>query len=156
MAINPTHVREVIIQPVLKEHGLWSVEAEELLMMTAAQESKMGWYIIQVDNDKLLYNNALSMWQIEWATFDWLQSKFPQFIAGRKFEELAHDMRLAALVARLRYYVVAEALPAVTEDGYLLKLARYYKKYYNTPLGAATIDETLRNYRRYVQERQGQ
>lgn len=160
MAIKPSDLREVVIQPALEPHGLYTPDVEELLMLTAAQESKLGYHLTQMDGDKLLYNNAVSPWQIERNTFNWLKKAYPQFIGDRMFEELAYDLRFSALVARIRYYVVKEAIPARASFpsmmDWITALARYYKQYFNTYAGAATVPEAVANYKRYVINGEGQ
>ena len=42
MSIDKDQLRELIIRPTLEELDLWSPEAEDLLMGTAAVESNLG------------------------------------------------------------------------------------------------------------------
>jgi hypothetical protein len=51
------------------------------------------------------------------------------------------------LIARVNYLRIPELLP---DHNDLRGLARYYKKYWNTYLGAATIDEAMNNYYLYA------
>jgi hypothetical protein len=60
---------------------------------------------------------------------------------------MTHDLRLATLVARLRFRVVRAPLP---DAGDVHGQALYWKRYYNTYLGAGTVAEYLRNHRRLV------
>lgn len=42
MTIHPGHLREYVIRPTLRDLGLYSEAAEELLMLTAADELECG------------------------------------------------------------------------------------------------------------------
>ena len=142
MAIKAEHLRKHIIQPALMPHGLWSQSSEELLMLTAAQESKLGFYLKQLGDGP-----ALSPWQNEPATFDWLRKVFPQYLAGRNSDELVYDLRLAALTARLRYLVDPELLPHHTD---IEGLAKVWKRVFNTMAGKGTWQEAVAAYEKYV------
>jgi hypothetical protein len=148
VAIKRNDLRIHVIQPALTPHGLWCADSEELLMLTAAQESKLGFNLTQEGN-----GYAKSPWQIEPPTFKWMQERYPMLIGTRKVDELLYDLRLAALVARLRYRVVQEALPSRFD---VIGMATYYKKYFNTYMGAATVAEAMKNYKLYVIEGKGE
>ena len=49
-------------------------------------------------------------------------------------------------MARTHYYRVPQAIPTKNDSGYLDKLGRYAKKYYNTPLGKATASKYVVDY----------
>jgi hypothetical protein len=114
--------------------------AADLLMATAAVESRLGSYLHQVDGP------ALGMFQVEPATLDDLWSNLmpaelaavvaimsPQPIA----EQIAGNLVLAAAMARLFYWHVPVPLPPDTLAG----LWAYYKTYWNTPAGKTTEAE---------------
>jgi hypothetical protein len=128
--------------------------AIRLLMGTAAQESGFGTYVRQLGGGP-----ALGIYQMEPATHDdiWLN-----FITNRRelayqisieldydmhADRLVYDLRYATIMARLHYYRVPQALPDADDtDG----LANYWKSFYNSHLGAGTVDEFHHNYLRYV------
>ena len=56
------------------------------------------------------------------------------------------DIPYQIVMARLQYWRQPDALP---HAGDIRGLAMYYKKFWNTPLGAATVEETIINYGRY-------
>jgi hypothetical protein len=116
--------------------------AVDLLLGTAAQESAFGRYLRQ------LHGPAVGAFQMEPATFEWLQAKYsdryPE-IDGRTPEEMEWDLRLAIIMARLRYRAVPLELP----EGDVETLAAYWKRHYNTPLGRGTTEEYIANYRRF-------
>lgn len=152
------HIRKYIIQPTLRGIGKYSRNAEELLLLTAAQESQLGTYLHQLDNGP-----AVGIYQMEPATHDdiWthylkynqhLADKILQWELPRAFEEsdakeMAGNMYYATAMARAFYLRFAESLPEYDD---VRGMAKYYKKYWNTKLGAATVTETVENYQRYV------
>jgi hypothetical protein len=142
VAIKADQLRKYIIRPALTPHGLWSRDSEELLMLTAAKESHLGYYIHQLGDGP-----ALSPWQIEPATFDWLCSMFPQYLRDRESSELVYDLRLGALAARVRYLVDSEPLPAASDvEG----MARTWKRVFNTVAGKGTWQEASEAYYKFV------
>jgi hypothetical protein len=153
------HFRQ-IIRDALDPLKLYSVAAEELLVITAAQESLGGTYLWQNDRLGFPKGPALGVYQMEPATYRDLFDNFLRYHKplierlGLRYElwdipepeRMTWDMRYATQIARLNYYRVREALPQDLE-GQL----RYYKKYWNTELGKATIAETRGNYERFLQ-----
>ena len=57
------------------------------------------------------------------------------------------DLRLAILMARLRYRVVPDPLPP-SDDVHAL--AEYWKRWYNTRLGAGKVEDFVDAYDRHV------
>lgn len=171
MTINKEQLRELIIRPTLKHLNLWSVEAEDLLMGTAAQESHLGTYVKQVGGGP-----ALGIFQMEPNTHDDIWGsylKYKRSIANLVEDEsssinhqynesdgdsvasneLIGNLRYAAAMARVHYLRVPESLPSKSElpaHNYVHELASYWKAYYNTPRGAGTIEEFIVNYNKYV------
>jgi hypothetical protein len=62
-----------------------------------------------------------------------------------KAEEMETDHIYAAVMCRVRYMRVRESMPSDANG-----LARYWKQYYNTPLGAGTLDEFRKNWNRLL------
>ena len=157
MSLNPKQLRDLITETldiVLPEMN--SPEAVELLMMTAAQESFCGRFIKQ-----LICGVAKGIFQMEPATYDCLftnyirydqdlllkiTSMFPVDITTLEIQ-LCGNLPYQIVLARLNYRRKPGRIPAVDDT---LGLAYYYKKYWNTYLGAATIKEVLRNYHKYA------
>lgn len=128
-------------------------EAVELLMGTCAQESHLGKYRKQISGGP-----ALGIYQMEPDTFGdivnnylstkpVLKEKIMEVSEVRELnsKDLVNNDRLATCMARVHYLRVKEAIPS-SLDGQ----ARYYKKYYNTYLGAATEQEYISNYKKLV------
>lgn len=145
--------REYIIDPVLEEMSMYSVAASELLLGTAIQESRLT-YLVQLGGGP-----ALGVFQMEPATFKdiWTNylafrpsiSKSLQSIAGMNAAEhatagqMVWHLAFAAAMCRVHYRRVPEAMPSA---GDTRAQAAYWKEYYNTPLGAGTVEEYLKNW----------
>lgn len=160
MPLSAKDLREYIVRPVLQyldPEIPYSKAAEDLLMGTAAQESRLM-YLDQLTPGP---GPAYGLFQMEKATADWLWNDYIQKdpILKGKFESLLADhpvsrmdqmrcnMMFAAAMARMRYKVIKEPIPA---SGSLEDLAAYYKKYYNTYKGKATVGEFIQNYKKYI------
>jgi hypothetical protein len=154
--INAKQLRLNVIRPTLEAAGLWSFSAESLLLGTAAQESGMGQYIVQLGNGP-----ARGIFQMEPATLNDiydnylsyrpdLQGKVDAFLspALSKVDNLTCNIAYATLMCRVHYMRVKAPLPGAQD---IEAMARYWKQYYNTPLGKGTESEFVENYHRYVE-----
>lgn len=145
MALDKRQFKDLIEKVLGKYPELLSDSAVNLLLGTAAQESRFGTFIRQLNGGP-----ALGIFQMEPNTFEWLRElyaeKYPE-IAQRQAEELEWDLRLAILFARLRYRTVPQPLPSADSAS---QIALYWKKYYNTMSGSGKIEEFIANYRRFV------
>lgn len=144
---------KALITSVLKELNLHSDNAVKLLMGTAAQESHLGKYRKQLGGGP-----ALGIFQMEPATFNDIVNNYLRYkpaLAARiervarvcrfKAEDVENNDLLAICMARVHYLRASEAIPPDVEG-----MARYWKRYYNTPLGKGTVEEFIANYRRLV------
>lgn len=150
MSLNTNQLR-YIIKDVLEGVGLYSAHAEELLMLTAAQESHLGTYIKQMGDGP-----ARGIFQMEKATERDIHSNFLEYreaLANRVYgymtlrgNDLRDNLAYQIIMARLHYLRVKEGLPKADDvEG----LAAYWKKYYNTEAGKGTVEEAVENYERY-------
>ncbi len=55
------------------------------------------------------------------------------------------DPKYAAAMARVRYLRVKEAIPKDPRD-----IAAYWKQYYNTPLGAGTVEKFIADWNKIL------
>ncbi len=155
--INPEQLRSLIkdtLEIILPEMN--SPEAVELLMMTAAQESFCGTYLQQLHGGP-----ALGIFQMEPVTYRCLFNNYLQYDPeiihrlesfftvheGNFNIQMRGDIPYQIVIARLNYRRKPGNIPKAWET---LQLAEYYKKYWNTHLGAATIPEVLHNYDKYA------
>lgn len=150
--MNADQLRE-LITVVLEELDLYSEDAVELLMLTAAQESHLGKYIRQINGP------ALGIFQMEPSTerdiwYNYLRYKpdiarrvYPM-VGNSNFNnlQLFGNLLYQIAMARIHYLRVPKALPSKDDVD---AMARYWKRYYNTPLGKGTTLEAVANYRRY-------
>ena len=157
MSFNKDQFRQMI-SLVLDFLELNSLSAIELLMLTAAQESHLGHYLYQIKGP------AVGIFQMEPRTEDDIWDRFlshpKQIRLNIKIKSLLpientipdisflqSNINYQISMCRIFYYRIPEKLPLYNN---ILELAKYYKKYYNTIKGAATIDEIISNYNRYV------
>lgn len=156
VGINALQLRDEIIVPALMDMGAQysSGHAVELLLGTAAQESRMGHYVKQLHGGP-----ALGIYQMEPATHEDIWDNY--FLAhgdrvlnavarvcelqdAPKPERMVWDLRYATVMARVHYYRRPEPLPLDP-----VQYADYWKAHYNTELGAGTPAEFLENYHRF-------
>jgi hypothetical protein len=142
------HVRQFrdAIERVLEgfDPKLNTPAAVNLLLGTAAQESHLGTYLKQQGGP------AIGVFQMEPATFNDIRDRFKAHhpeLAAREAWELEFDLRLAIIMARLKYRSIRSPLPDAND---VTALALYWKAHYNTPLGKGLPEEFAFNYRRYV------
>ena len=156
--INAKQLRELVVQPTLKylEPEIpYSEDAVELLLMTAAHESRLGTYLKQVNGP------ALGIYQMEPATFGDIYDNYLTFkprlekLVGELYPHafmsdakvLTTNLMFATAMARVHYYRVPEALPP-KED--IKAMAVYAKRHFNTELGKATWEDYAEAYKNLV------
>lgn len=188
-----------LITHVLKKYDLYSVDAVELLMLTAATESNLGYYLKQVGGGP-----ALGIFQCEPNTYDWAQTKtmekrekwtdalcekckgedcgnistylsaynpnptvrqskeWREYWKWRKIGdkmrlvlnsnakrfEFILDLELQILSCRLVYWF--KSVSPIPNYKDIEGLAGYWKKYYNSYLGAGTVDGAIEKYNKQV------
>ena len=150
-----------LIQVVLMNIGLHSEAAEDLIIGTFAQESHLGKYIRQIGRGP-----ALGVGQMEPRTHDdiwrnylkyktiytWFKDMKEAYVVmsdGASIpdsEQLEWNLAYMICMTRVHYLRVSERLP---EEGDLPGYARYWKRYYNSYLGAGTPEEFLSNWSRF-------
>lgn len=146
--------RDYVIVPTLHHLKLFSDAACNLLLGTAMAESRL------VAVKQHGRGPAVGRFQMEPATWDDLYKNFltyrPELRARvndlvisslSSCEQMAGNDYYACAMARLAYYRRPEALPAADDvEG----LAAYWKKWYNTPLGAGDPVKWANLYRAYA------
>jgi hypothetical protein len=155
--INILQFRVELIQKCLKPINLWSPKAEEILVMTAAQESLGGSFLRQFPTGP-----ALGIFQIEENTINdiWdnyiaynlsIEDKILRTIGATKRppnETIIYNLWYAVLMVRVFYLRVKEDIPPVSD---VLAMAAYYKKHFNSDIGKATIPEVIANYHKFIE-----
>ena len=154
--MHPQQLLDFVIKPTLEQMGsrFNSRAAQQLLMLTIAQESSMGHFIRQVGGGP-----AISIYQFEPATLNDLYENFleyrpncldivSEFEAGIDNELFGNNFYATAL-ARMQYFRDSKPLPEFDDrDG----MWEYYKRIWNTHLGAATYEEFQHNWDKYVSD----
>lgn len=156
MSIQKDQIRELIrsILRYLEPEIKYSEDAVELLMLTAAQESHEGLAkgILQMEPNTFISNPYC--FDAKFDLYDNFLKYKPNLV--KKIDDLKNrtlctDDLLAKLncqiaMARVYYYRVKEPLPSHKIVG---DMASYYKRYYNTITGKATIQRAIDSYKRY-------
>ena len=147
-------LKERIIVPTLAYLNLYSESAVNLLLGTAAQESRLGTFIHQLGNGP-----AEGIYQMEPDTERDIQNNFLKYrtdldkkvstlrLSTDEFPEMEGNLYYATAMCRIHYLRQLAALPGPND---IYGLANYWKDYYNTHLGAGTVDEFIHNYERYI------
>lgn len=155
--LDVSHFRKYVVRPALHHIGMYSEAAENLIVGTAVQESRLT-YLHQKGGGP-----ALGIYQIEPATHKDVWDNYLGFrpeLAGRvrgvasqqEFvsapdHDLVFNLWYATIIARIIY---RRAKPPLPDADDILGLAAYWKDYYNSALGAGTKPEFILNYRTYV------
>jgi len=143
--------RDLIVVPALGRIGAYSRNAEQLVMGTALAES--GLFFIQ----QIGLGPARGFFQMEPATHDDIWENYLRHkldLVNDLKGLLVRDMDLhdqlygnlfyAAAMCRIHYLRFSEPLPGPDDwPGF----AAYWKKYYNTPAGAGTVEGFLKKAR---------
>lgn len=152
--LNAAKVR-ILIQQTLSSIGLYSANAEELLMATCANESNFGEYRTQAP-----HGPARGIFQMEGEDFNDIWTNYLQYHAplaaqvrnyngGKQgtADDMVNNDQFAIVMARIHYSRKPGALPDPTN---LEAMWVYYKKYYNSAAGAATHDQFVAKYKKFV------
>ena len=136
-----------VIRPTLQHIDCWSEAAEELVLGTAITENYLHGHV-SLDQDG--GGPAMGLWQMEPATLKDIFDNYLRYRANLKNRvdmlmtvwpipeaQLSGNLFFGAAMCRIHYRRVKEALPPV---GDFEAQGAYYKKYYNTELGAGTAE----------------
>lgn len=130
------------IRGVLQKHEVFSPEAVELLMLTAAQESLLGTYLTQVNGP------ALSIFQVEPATYSDIYHRVLKKRWPGRFSidplSMITDFDVSIMACRGKYLSIPKPIPRSLEG-----LAQYWKTFYNTALGSGKTSDAVKNYKKY-------
>lgn len=148
--INHQQLRQYVIRPTLQAINLYSPAAEELLILTAAHESALGYWLHQINGP------AMGIYQMEPATHDdcWVNYLDYRAALGGKIsqwgdspDDMIGNLYYATAMARVKYLRDSETIPEAND---LRGLAAYWKRVYNTAQGKGTIDQAVHHYQQYV------
>lgn len=155
--IDINQLRHIIVRPTLQHLDLWSQAAENLLLGTICQESHAGKYVKQLGTGP-----AMGMCQMEPATHDDIWNNYLRYhddLAAKvrvleldgwydddNANEMAGNAYYAVAMCRIHYRRVPQSLPNASDT---VGLAKYWKQFYNSALGAGTVEEFMNNYARF-------
>jgi hypothetical protein len=148
--MNKNQLKE-LVEETLTELELNSPEAVNLILGTIAQESKFGYYIKQLNNGpakgicQMETNTHNDIWNNYLKYKKSIVDKISKFSVFNSADELVWNLKYSIAMCRIHYLRVPKAIPFGLQDQ-----AEYYKKYYNTIYGAATTEEYINNYNKYV------
>jgi hypothetical protein len=141
-----------LIKQTLTPLNLYSANAEQLLLATAANESHLGEYRKQINGPALgifqedpddyadIYKNYL-------AYHPTLQEQVNSLSKTCTFQDLEYNDAYAVAVCRVHYLRAPGELPDANDiDG----IWDYYKRYYNSALGAANKETFIECFNRFI------
>lgn len=147
-------IRRWVVRPILQRARCWNQAAENLVVGTGLIES--GYEFLDQRDLGGAPGPAFGPWQIEALTFQslWLR-EFSQMTRMNylqalgmqeipQIDELHGNLFLGALTCRMKYLTVSEPLPASDNPA---GMALYWKKYYNTFLGAGSVAEAFPHFK---------
>lgn len=153
MGIDPRQLRELIAD-VLTKAGLHSPQALELLMGTAAQESRLGTYLYQLGNGP-----ARGIFQMEPATEQDVWHHYLRYkpnladtvarvcsVAVPSSWALETNLAYQVIMARLHYHRVKSPLPEADD---IAGMGKYWDDHYNCNPDKGTVAEFVANYEKY-------
>ncbi len=142
-----------LITDTLKEIGLYSENARELIMGTFAQESNFK-YTRQIGGGP-----ALGYCQIEPSTFKDIINNYLKYkpelmgkvmkscgIVSFNPDDLVENKKLMICMTRVHYLRVSDPLPSHKD---VWAMGEYWKQFFNTPKGKGTVSEFVKNYTKY-------
>lgn len=144
-----------IIRFTLHCIDMYSPEAEELLLATAAHESLLGRHLLQYPNGP-----ARGLYQMEPATEDDIWINYIHYrknltdmvgnLTGLRSSsplQLQFNPIYATVMARIHYKRIPEPLPPADN---IHGMAAYWKKYYNTDGGNGSVLEFVEKYLQFA------
>lgn len=161
--LRPEHVLEMVVRPALAavsagaERDCATIAAEQLMMGTAAQESRDFTCLRQLAHADGRRGPALGLFQMEPATYVDRWQNYIDYhpklrrvlmsLAGGSanalyppVQALAYDLRFAAAMTRVHYLSVPKPLP---QAGDVMGFARYWNDHYNRNPNAGTPEEFM-------------
>lgn len=153
-----------VIYPACQYLDMFSLDAVAIMTGACAQETNMFNTIFQTTfeygSDINKFNGGIGGWQEEKIDFDDinknfidnrvdLKAKILKWAGVIDYSRIATDMILAAMYCRLHFARAPGALPDWHD---ISGMAAYYKKYYNSGVGAATEWQFINNYHLYAEK----
>lgn len=159
---NVDQFKNLILDPTLKDTGLYSQEASDLLLGTALAESNLEFF------KQIGGGPALGFMQMEPLTFNDIFHRYLEredkahlkrkvhlmmvpynqnFSMTFSLQQLITNLPFAIMMARIRYLMVPAPIPKNVEGQ-----AEYWKTYYNTEEGAGTVEKYIKSWKTYKED----
>lgn len=149
-----------LIKEVLEPKGLYSRNAEELLILTAAAESLGGSYLYQTNGPArgffqmepnterdILENYVRYKPELRDALKQFISFNVDGTYSYRINDPLTYSLEYQVVMARIHYMRDKFHIPPHTDvEG----LASYWKRVYNTYLGKGTVKSAQNKYNEYL------
>lgn len=158
VGLEPSHVLKYVIRPVLTrlekaQPGMNSVAAEKLVLGTMVYESRLVWMKQLAGGPamglgQMEPNTFLDLWKraaFKPDLFTALRSTLVDFLAP--LEQMTGNLYLQVAMCRLLYWYAPGPLPLDIKG-----LSEYYKKHYNTHLGAGSADGWRHDFLLYLED----
>lgn len=142
-----------LVRTVLNEIQLYSPEAEDIVVETCAQESKFGTFLKQLGGGP-----ARGPFQMEPETENDIWKNLLRYHSDMRDRlraisgvvvaspwQMTVNLAYSTAMCRYKYVMCPGPVPSTLEGR-----AAYWKKYYNTPLGAGTVEEYIKAHNKYV------
>lgn len=150
---TPRHLRDIVIAVCnVLGHGAPANCAVDLMLETAAQETHCGQIADPTPNgagrglfqiDPIAFNDICQRARPN--DVNLISQNFGINIRTVRHDALDHSPLLSAIFCRLFYKLLPAPIPAT-----LVERAAYWKKYYNTELGAGTVGQYVNNASLYA------
>ena len=155
MSLDIRQLHRFVVRPALEHIGLAGVNAERLVIGTGLTESGLMFVDQKGRGGEQAWGPALGLWQMERATFNdnwqWLRARQGDlaakvdalrcqngFLDGDFWKQMTGNLFFAAAMCRVHYLRKPGHLPDTLEG-----MAEYWKRHYNSMLGAGKIEDFL-------------
>jgi hypothetical protein len=153
-SMNPQNLRS-LIQQTLQPLSLWTPDVEELLMATASNESNLGEFRTQAPHGPArgIFQDEAEDFNDLWTNYLVYHSSLANSIKALNngnqgtADDLVNNDPFAIAVCRAHYLRAPGSIPAAND---IEGIWTYYKAHYNTPQGAATHDQFIQKYKKFV------
>lgn len=159
MGICATELRDFVIRPTLVHLGSHSLAAENLLLATAAQESGLGFHLLQNSGD----NKGLGIYQINealhkdiWDSYLAFDPDLASTVRGiasqhdflkQPHSELATNLTYSTAIAWLIYRRANVVLPKHYD---IVALAQCWLNHYPSLQSNPSADQFAKNYKLFI------
>ena len=141
--IDPRQLRDLVVRPTLEQLGLYSLSAEQIVMGTAAQESRLVYIRQHLGEGK--HGRGRGFWQVEPETAEDLIKRHRRRLwLDLDPDRLEGDLYLGAALCRLKYLDDPLPLPAA---GDVAAMAATWKRHYNTSRGKGRPEEFIASWK---------